>query len=145
MNMIKLCIQFKCMRFVNRWILQHLFSFRLLIFWEPIKLLILSSFMRLEYIYSWDSTAKWREVENRITWSCHNPTNNPKQLKTTFVGVVLLSVRKPTTTTMRVSLHFESLSGNLESWFLVYNIITTHLQGASKKTGIMEFCIFCII
>ena len=25
---------------------------------------------------------------------CHNPTNNPKQLKTTFVGVVLLSVRK---------------------------------------------------
>jgi hypothetical protein len=26
--------------------------------------------------------------------SCHNPTNNPKQLKTTFVGVVLLTVRK---------------------------------------------------
>jgi hypothetical protein len=25
---------------------------------------------------------------------CHNPTNSPKQLKTTFVGVVLLSVRK---------------------------------------------------
>ena len=24
--------------------------------------------------------------------NCHNPTNNPKQLKTTFVGVVLLSV-----------------------------------------------------
>ena len=30
---------------------------------------------------------------------CHNPTNNPKQLKTTFVGVVLLSVKNPTTTT----------------------------------------------
>jgi hypothetical protein len=30
---------------------------------------------------------------------CHNPTNNPKQLKTTFVGVVLLSVRKTTITT----------------------------------------------
>ena len=26
---------------------------------------------------------------------CHNPTNNPKQLKTTFVGVVLLSVKNP--------------------------------------------------
>jgi hypothetical protein len=26
--------------------------------------------------------------------NCHNPTNNPKQLKTTFVGVVILSVRK---------------------------------------------------
>ena len=41
---------------------------------------------------------------------CHNPTNNPKQLKTTFVGVVLLSVKKPphhhhtTTTPPRVSL-----------------------------------------
>ena len=31
------------------------------------------------------------------TYNCHNPTNNPKQLKTTFVGVVLLSVRKTTT------------------------------------------------
>jgi hypothetical protein len=30
---------------------------------------------------------------------CHNPTNNPKQLKATFVGVVLLSVRKNHTTT----------------------------------------------
>jgi hypothetical protein len=28
---------------------------------------------------------------------CHNPTNNPKQLKTTFVGVVLLSVKNHTT------------------------------------------------
>ena len=28
---------------------------------------------------------------------CHNPTNNPKQLITTFVGVVLLSVEKTTT------------------------------------------------
>jgi hypothetical protein len=28
----------------------------------------------------------------------HNPTKNPKQLKTTFVGVVLLSARKTTTT-----------------------------------------------
>jgi hypothetical protein len=24
-----------------------------------------------------------------FTFSCHNPTNNPKQLKTTFVGLVL--------------------------------------------------------
>ena len=45
---------------------------------------------------------------------CQNPTNNPKQLKTTFVGVVLLSVRKTTTprhhhhtTTTRVSLQLE--------------------------------------
>jgi hypothetical protein len=29
--------------------------------------------------------------------NCHNPTNNPKQLKTFFVGVVLLSVKKKTT------------------------------------------------
>jgi hypothetical protein len=29
---------------------------------------------------------------------CHNPTNNPKQFKTTFVGVVLLLVGKKTTT-----------------------------------------------
>jgi hypothetical protein len=28
------------------------------------------------------------------TGNCHNPTNNLKQLKTTFVGVVLLSVKK---------------------------------------------------
>jgi hypothetical protein len=28
--------------------------------------------------------------------NCHNPTNNTKQLKTTFVGVVLLSVGKTT-------------------------------------------------
>ena len=32
-------------------------------------------------------------------YSCHNPTNNPKQLKTIFVGVVLVSVRKPHHTT----------------------------------------------
>jgi hypothetical protein len=29
-------------------------------------------------------------------FNCHNPTNNPKHLKTTFVGVVLLSVKKTT-------------------------------------------------
>jgi hypothetical protein len=29
---------------------------------------------------------------------CHNPTNNPKQLKTTFVGVVIIISKKPTTT-----------------------------------------------
>jgi hypothetical protein len=46
-------------------------------------------------------------------YHCHNPTNNPKQLKTTFVGVVLFSVRKTTTTTTtnntttRVSLQLE--------------------------------------
>ena len=31
--------------------------------------------------------------------NCHNPTNNPKQLKTTFVGVVILLVRKKHHTT----------------------------------------------
>ena len=36
---------------------------------------------------------------------CHNPTNNPKQLKTIFVGVVLVSVRK-TTPPHRGWLHF---------------------------------------
>jgi hypothetical protein len=32
---------------------------------------------------------------NSDSRNCHNPTNNPKQLKATFVGVVLLSVKKP--------------------------------------------------
>jgi hypothetical protein len=27
--------------------------------------------------------------------NCHNPTNNPKQFKTTFVGVAILSVKNP--------------------------------------------------
>ena len=31
-------------------------------------------------------------LNSQITVNCHNPTNNPKQLNTTFVGVVLLSV-----------------------------------------------------
>jgi hypothetical protein len=30
----------------------------------------------------------------RSKWNCDNPANNPKQLKTTFVGVVLLSLIK---------------------------------------------------
>jgi hypothetical protein len=48
--------------------------------------------------------------------SCHNTTNNPKQLKTTFVGVVLLSVRKNHHhTTTRVSLHLKSLQSNVGS------------------------------
>jgi hypothetical protein len=34
-----------------------------------------------------------QDLKNKQVY-CHNPTNNPKQLKTTFVGVVLLSVRK---------------------------------------------------
>ena len=38
-----------------------------------------------------------RDTRNKL--NCHNPTNNPKQLKTTFVGVVLLSVKKTTTNT----------------------------------------------
>ena len=29
-----------------------------------------------------------RDLGERIIGYCHNPTNNPKQLKTTFVGVV---------------------------------------------------------
>jgi hypothetical protein len=46
---------------------------------------------------------------------CHNPTNNPKQLKTTFVGVVLLSVRKTTTTTTHHAgfITFRAVPGNL--------------------------------
>jgi hypothetical protein len=39
-----------------------------------------------------------------ITQYGHNPTNNPKQLKTTSVGVVLLSKEKPHHTTTTVSL-----------------------------------------
>jgi hypothetical protein len=39
---------------------------------------------------------------------CHNPTNNPKQLKTTFVGVVILSVRKTTTPPRLITIYFTS-------------------------------------
>ena len=38
------------------------------------------------YYIFWESTDTAEEFT-----SCHNPTNNPKQLKTTFVGVVLIS------------------------------------------------------
>jgi hypothetical protein len=51
---------------------------------------------------------------------CHNPTNNPKQLKTTFVGVVILSVRKNHhhhTTTTRVSLHLKQFQATYEADF----------------------------
>ena len=37
-----------------------------------------------------------RDLGERIIGYCHNPTNNPKQLKTIFVGVVLVSVRETT-------------------------------------------------
>ena len=46
-------------------------------------------------------------------------------VKTTFVGVELLSVRKTTT---QVSLHFKSLRGNLGSCFLLCNINTPQLD-----------------
>jgi hypothetical protein len=36
---------------------------------------------------------KFKTLSTQLQTNCHNPTNNPKQLKTTFVGVVILSVR----------------------------------------------------
>ena len=47
-----------------------------------------------------------RHAWSRKQLNCHNPTNNPKQLKTTFVGVVLLSVLIPPPP-LRVSLQSE--------------------------------------
>ena len=50
----------------------------------------------------------------QIKENCHNPTNNPKQLKKTFVGVVLLSVKKTTTpqfqTTQEADFKYATLS-----------------------------------
>jgi hypothetical protein len=46
---------------------------------------------------------------------CHNPTNNPKQIKTTFVGVVLLSVRK-------TSPHNTTTPGIITVWAILGNL-----------------------
>ena len=70
---------------------------------------------------------------------CHNPTNNPKQLKTTFVGVVLLSVRKPhhtTTTTTLGPITIRAVLDNLGSWFSVCNLSLTQLDEIRKTTSI---------
>jgi hypothetical protein len=51
---------------------------------------------------------------------CHNPTNNPKQLKTPFVGVVLLSVKKkppPHHHTTPGLITIRAVLGNLEADF----------------------------
>jgi hypothetical protein len=55
------------------------------------------------------SRTVWVRIIFNIHQYCHNPTNNPKQLKTTFVGVAILSVRKNHhhTITTRVSLHLK--------------------------------------
>ena len=58
--------------------------------------------------------------------NCHNPTYNPKQLKTTFVGVVLLSVKNPPPPVL----------DNLRSWFWVCNLILTQLDEIWKTTSI---------
>jgi hypothetical protein len=72
-------------------------------------------------------------------WSCHNPTNNPKQLKTTFVGVVLLSVKNPPPpphhTTPDV-ITIRAVLGNLGSWLLVCSLILTQLDEEWKMTSI---------
>jgi hypothetical protein len=61
-------------------------------------------------------------------YNCHNPTNNPKQLKTTFVGVVLLSVRKP---------HHHTTTTTLGPFtMIVCNLILTQLDGIWKTTKI---------
>jgi hypothetical protein len=85
--------------------------------------------------------------------NCHNPTNNPKQLKTTFVGVVLLLVRKTTTTTpphhhttTTLSLQFKSLQDNLGSLSSLCSNILIKLNGRRphffsklKTTSILFF------
>ena len=60
-------------------------------------------------------------------------TNNPKQLKTTFVGVVLLSVRKPNHTTPHHVITFKAVQGNQGGWFLVCNLILTRLEENGRQ------------
>jgi hypothetical protein len=55
--------------------------------------------------------------------NCHNPTNNPKQFKTTFVGVVLSLVKKTTTTPGLITIG--AVPGSLGSRFAVSNLILT--------------------
>jgi hypothetical protein len=68
---------------------------------------------------------------------CHNPTNNPKQLKTTFVGVVLLSVRKNHHHHHHHHgvITFKAVLGNPGSCFLGCNLILTHLDDILKTTS----------
>ena len=68
---------------------------------------------------------------------CHNPTNNPKRLKTTFVGVVLLSVRNNhTKPNNHHVIAFKAVQGNRGSWFLVCYLIFTQLEDIWKTTSI---------
>ena len=53
-----------------------------------VKLLMLQMFKTLKDIMKHDKETPQHFIH------CHNPTNNPKKLKTTFVQVVLLSVIK---------------------------------------------------
>jgi hypothetical protein len=70
---------------------------------------------------------------------CHNPTNNPKQFKTTFVGVVLLSVKKKhhhtNTTTTPGLITILAFPDNLRSWFSVCNLILTLLDEICMTTS----------
>ena len=56
----------------------------------------------MNYLLNYDVKHKWYFVKRLVIssisefYNCHNPTSNPKQLKTTFVGVVLISVRETT-------------------------------------------------
>ena len=80
-----------------------------------------------------------RATKAEILANCHNPTNNLKQLKTTFVGVVLLSVKKTTTTTPHHTtpglITIRAILGNLGSWFSVCNLILTKLDDIWKMTS----------
>ena len=58
-------------------------------------------FRRQGYIAKEKGIYRWmiKSILILTATNCHNPTNNPKQVKTIVVGVVLVSVRKPQHTT----------------------------------------------
>ena len=70
-------------------------------------------------------------AKNTVTISyniCLYMSNNPKQLKTTFVGVVLSVKKHHTTTTTPDVIKIRAVPGNLESWFSVCNLISNQLN-----------------
>ena len=76
-------------------------------------------FLPLSYIYNTSFLSSLIYIQ---TDNCHNPTNKPKQLKTTFVGVVFLSVNKNRTaphhtTTTTMWLHLKLFKATKEADF----------------------------
>ena len=86
---------------------------------------LLVSLVQDKTLWMWRMWTEYKKSwRTKVNLYCHNPTNNPKQLKTTFVGVVLLSVKNPpphhdhTTTTPGI-ITFKVLWGKLSCLILI--------------------------